>query len=869
MVQCLLMSKKAKRLYEGFQPEHYELILHPDAQNLRFNGTVVMTGKKTGRPSKRITLHQKDLKITSAAVQYHGKRGDEIINLDRTNTHSAYDELRLHSQQMLYPGSYTIRLEFNGVITPELKGIYPANYKHKGKDKRIIITQLESHHAREAFPCIDEPEAKATFKLTVTAPEHETVLSNTPEESHKKIGKLVAHTFEQTPKMSTYLLAFAMGELHYSEAISKAGIAVRSWATIAQPKERLEYATQEAAKILDFFANYFGVPYPLKKLDQIAVPDFEAGAMENWGMVTYREVILLIDSKNRSISSEQFATQVIAHELSHQWFGNLVTMKWWDDLWLNESFAGLMEHVPPAALHPDWQQWELYTAQDIPLITSRDSYKDIQPVGVPVTDPDLISTVFDPAIVYAKGARLIKMLKEYTGEEAFIKGLGAYFAKHAYGNASRDDLWEALSKTSGKDIKALMTPWLVQPGMPVIHVSQGKKKLSVSQERFLLDGKPDGTIWPIPLLSDTTSETPLIDTPVKEIALPSSTYVVVNPNASGQFITHYINDKHREFIARALIAQKISTEARINIFNDLYMLARHGDVSLTDGLDMAIRNTHEPRDSVWGMMARALAAAAQLTEDDKQSEKKLKFLRIAFAQKWYQKLGWDDSPKDDPNTKQLRHTMVSLMISGEDSAAIKEALARYKLAKNDLQSLQAELRSAILAAAVRHGKPGIINELLEKYDTASPDVQMDITSALSSTKEPAAAKVILSKALGAKGFVRSQDVMRWLALFLRNHHVRSVAWEYMVKDWGWLEETLKSSKSFDYLPVYAASIIASEQWAKKYHALFEPKLNDKLLERNIKIGFADIAARIAWRKRDEAAIKKWLVENTKVQLRNS
>ncbi len=463
------MTKKAKRLFEQFQPKHYELAIDPDVQTLSFQGTVTITGRKIGRPSQRLTFHQKDLQFTSVSIVFHGKKGDDEVKLDRVNTHKTYDEVRLHAASLLYPGAYTVRMEFKGRITKPMRGIYPTYSKTKGKDRIILATQFESHHAREAFPCIDEPEAKATFDLTITAPKTHTVLSNTPVKEQSTEGKVKRTSFETTPKMSTYLLAFGIGELHVFEAKTKSGVSVRSWASVTKPKEQLEYSAKEAADILDFFADYFGIPYPLKKLDQLALPDFDSAAMENWGLVTYREMVLLVDPLNRSISSEQLITLVIAHELSHQWFGNLVTMKWWDDLWLNESFAGLMEHVAPAALHPDWHQWELHAMSDIALITSRDVYKDIQPVGLEVTDPDLITTIFDPAIVYAKGARLLKMLLEYIGEEAFTKGLGQYFRRHAFGNTTRADLWQALSESSGKDIEAFMTPWLTRPGMPVVH----------------------------------------------------------------------------------------------------------------------------------------------------------------------------------------------------------------------------------------------------------------------------------------------------------------------------------------------------------------------------------------------------------------
>ena len=320
------MSNEVKRLFQQFQPQHYELAIEPDANSMTFGGTVTIEGRKVGPPSQRLTLHQKDLKIADAKLIKHDKKGDREITVSRTNTHGSFDELRLHADEMLYPGQYTVSMSFKGKITKSLQGVYPCFYKHDGKDKVVIATQLESHHAREVFPCIDEPEAKATFDVSYTAPKGQTVLSNMPSKASKAVGNKVTTSFETTPKMSVYLLAFIAGELHNVETKSKSGVTVRSWSTVAQPKSHLEYSAHEAADTLDFFADYFKTPYPLPKLDQVALPDFDAAAMENWGVVTYREMALLADTKNRSISSEQFVSQVIAHELSHQWFGNLVTM---------------------------------------------------------------------------------------------------------------------------------------------------------------------------------------------------------------------------------------------------------------------------------------------------------------------------------------------------------------------------------------------------------------------------------------------------------------------------------------------------------------------------------------------------------------
>src|SRR5665213_293727 len=376
------MSKEVRRLFEQFRPENYKLSMALNRESMTFQGTVVISGEKVGRPSQRLTFHQNKIKVTAADIIYHDKKGDREITVSRINNQKAYDEVRLHSSTMLYPGRYTIKLTFTGDITRPMNGIYPCFFKHGGKEKTLMATQFESHHAREAFPCIDEPEAKATFDLTLITASEETVLANTPVKKQSTKAGLTNTSFETTPKMSTYLLAFVVGEMHCVTAKTKDGITVSSWATVAQPKDHLKYANDEAVKVLEFFTDYFKTPFPLKKLDQVALPDFDSLAMENWGLITYREVGLLADPKNRPLSGEQLITLVVAHEISHQWFGNLVTMKWWDDLWLNESFASIMENIGPDNLHPNWHQWEEFATSRVLACSQRDIYKDVQAVGV-------------------------------------------------------------------------------------------------------------------------------------------------------------------------------------------------------------------------------------------------------------------------------------------------------------------------------------------------------------------------------------------------------------------------------------------------------------------------------------------------------
>ncbi len=853
------MTKRVKRLYGEFHPRNYALSVTPDAEKMNFTGTVTITGTKIGRPSKRLTFHQKDLVITKATATKHDKKGtQQEVNLERINTHQTYNEVRLHASEMLYPGEYTITLEFSGTIKAKsMQGLYPCYFEHDGKQKMLLATQFESHFAREVFPCIDEPEAKATFELALTTPADLTVLSNTPAVSETKQphGKKLTR-FEPTPIMSTYLLAFVIGEMHSSEAKTKDGITIRTWATVAQPNSFTEYATREAVTILEFFTDYFQTPFPLKKLDQVALPDFEAGAMENWGLITYREVALLADPANRSQSSEQYVSMVIGHELSHQWFGDLVTMKWWDDLWLNESFASFMEHIALDALHPDWFQWEQYTASDVIASSSRDIFKDVQSVRIEVNHPDEISTIFDGAIVYAKGGRLLKMMREYIGDKAFRAGLETYFKQYAYANTTRDDLWHEMSEASKKDINAFMDPWLEQSGMPVISVTHHKDTVDLTQKRFVLDAENDIRLWPVPLLASQPTTIDVLTTASATIPRPSETPVIINQYGSGHMLVHYTDTTTRDYIAESFKDETLRPESRINILNDQLLLARGGVAPLTESLDIIRQATNEPREAVWLIMARAIGTAMNLTEGDDVTEKNIKAFRRNLARDWYKKLGWDDAEKDSPNTKSLRQTILSIMVGSEDKDAQAEALRRYQAAKA-VEDLPAEQRAMIVSAVVRMGE-NVIDDLIQQYKTSpNPDVQLAICAGLTNTKDPNLGDHIIEAALGKNGFVRPQDIFRWFAYLMRNRYTRESTWNWLVRDWARLEALFADGKSFEYFVMYSAAPINTPDWQKKFVEFFEPKSHIIALKRNIAIAKSEIEARIAWRNREEDALKEY------------
>lgn len=837
-----------ERLHKKFKPGNYQIKIDVDHQGLTFAGSVQITGKKIVTDSS-VTLHAKDLVVTSA----------EINGVAAKVSHHDFDVLKLSLDEEIKSGECQLTMDFEGKITDDMSGMYPCYFDHDGKKKWLVATQFESHYAREVFPCVDEPEAKATFDLSVTTEAGQTVLSNMPAKTQDKHGGKITTTFETTPKMSTYLLAFVAGEMHSLETKTKDDVLVRSWSSVAQPLENLQFSVNEAARIIEFYDDYFETPYPLAKCDQVALPDFDAGAMENWGLVTYRETALLSDPKNSSISSTQYISIVIAHELSHQWFGNLVTMKWWDDLWLNESFASLMEYIAVDHIHPEWQIWEQYTASDAIIASNRDVYSDVQPVRVDVEDPAEISSLFDGAIVYAKGGRLLKMLRELIGDDDFRSGLKLYFDKHAYGNTTRDDLWEVMTKSSGLDISSMMNSWLEQSGMPLITLLQDGEKLFATQERLLLDReKPSNQLWQVPLLANKQLNPELLGVKQRSFKSADKEMVILNQFGSGHFVTKYESDEQKKQLRASLAQGRIPTEGRIILLNDEILLARAGKSSLVDSLDLLPELKDEPRDNVWSLMSSIIGNSRMLVEGNGEAEDGLRKLSYDLAENWHSKLGWDFISEEDANTTQLRRSILGLIVSSEYDHAVEEALQQYK--KDAPENLPAEVRSLLMSAAVRFGKQDDRDKLITLLrETQSAELQLDTSSALCSTKDASFAKE-LTALLKDKNVVRPQDLIRWYAYLLRNKHTRETMWQWTVENWDWLLDVFKASKSYDYLPRYAANFMNSQKWLDEYREFFSPMAKDPALTRTIKVGIKEIEARVAWRSRDENKVVDWLVD---------
>lgn len=787
-------------------------------------------------------MHVKDLTVVSCSVN------EQEVPFQLHDN----DELEL-----TYGGSanedLVVLINFEGVITDQMHGMYPCYFEHDGSTKELIATQFESHHAREVFPCVDEPAAKATFDVTLETERGITVLGNMPVATQIEAEDRLTTTFERSPKMSTYLLAWVYGELQKKSARTTSGVEINVWATPAQPANALDFALDIAVRSTEFYNDFFGVPYPLPKCDHVALPDFSSGAMENWGLITYREVALLADPATTSVSGKHYIATVIAHELAHQWFGNLVTMQWWNDLWLNESFATLMEYIAIDALEPSWNVWLDFASNESVMALRRDALDGVQSVQVDVRHPDEISTLFDSAIVYAKGARLLRMLEAYIGKSSFQKGLQEYFTRFRYQNTVADDLWNSLESASGKPIAALMNTWISQPGYPVVTVADG----TLTQEQFFIGEHVDSNrLWPVPLGSDddTLPELMIDASLTADMTITSR----LNVDDSAHFITRY---EPARLIAILADIEHATPLSRLQLMHEQSLLAR-GGLNASHQLVPLLRSyRYETTESVWDIMALTFSELKKFVESNEPATLKLRSLAAELAERQYAKLGWDQQPGETESDTKQRATILGMMLYSERKDVVAEAIRRFDNAA--LTAIPAEIRPLIISTKVKFEEtPELVSTLLDSYrTTSSSDLKQDICAGLTATKHSDTAQLLLDTSKNSK-IIKNQDAFRWFVYLVRSPYSRETAWNWLQDNWSWVKQTFGGDKSYDDYPRYAAAGLVTPQQLHEYEEFFAPMREEPSLARTITLGISEIKAKIDLIERDRAEVVNILTDQT-------
>ena len=836
-----------KHFIETFVPEHYDLFLDLNRADKTFSGKVTITGEAK---TSKISLHQKDL--TVEAVEVAGQA--RPFTLDKDNE-ALYIELEA-------AGSVVVTITYTGKITDNMTGIYPSYYTVDGVKKEIISTQFESHFAREAFPSVDEPEAKATFDLALKfdQAEGELALSNMPEidvENRKATG---VWKFETTPRMSSYLLAFAAGDMQGITAKTKNGTLVGVYATKAHPESNLEFALDIAVRCIEFYEEYYGVKYPIPQSLHVALPDFSAGAMENWGLVTYREIYLLVDENSTALSRQTVAL-VVAHELAHQWFGNLVTMKWWDDLWLNESFANMMEYVSVDAIEPSWKIFEDFQTSGAPYALKRDATDGVQSVHVEVKHPDEINTLFDGAIVYAKGSRLMHMLRRWLGDDAFCKGLGAYFEKHQYGNTIGRDLWDALSQASGRDVAAFMDAWLEQPGYPVVTAKVENDCLILTQKQFFIGEHEDkGRLWPVPLNSNWQGLPDTLTTERLEIpnyaALAAQNEGALRLNTENT--AHYITDYQGELLDALLNnLSSLDNISKLQIVQERRLLAESGKISYADLLPVISKLANETSYMVVSAVSQVLEDLNRFVDEGSQTEEDYKALLKVLSQSNFDRLGFEKQAGESDEDEMVRQLIVGNMIKADDETAKAQASQIFDKYRDNLEKLPAAIRLQVLVNQIKHHESKELTKLYLDLYVASNDGSFKnaLSTALSYTKN----KETLDELLATwkdKFTVKPQDLSAWYARFLNRDFTQEAVWTWARENWDWIKAALGGDMSFDSFVISPAVVFKTEKRLAEYKAFFEPQLDDMAISRNISMGIKEIAARVELVKREKEAVEK-------------
>lgn len=830
------------RFYEKFQPVHYDIYLDIDRAAKHFKGITTIKGNAV---DTKIALHQKFLNVASVQAD-----GQDV-------PFSFSDRQEAIQLELPHSGDVELKVVYDAKLTDTMMGIYPSYYTVAGQKKQLIGTQFETTAARQAFPGIDEPEAKATFSLAIKYDEQpgETIIANMPED-HVENG---VHYFQETVKMSTYLVAFAFGELQSKFAKTKSGVEIGVFSTKAHQPKELDFSLDIAKRAIEFYEDFYQTPYPLPQSYQLALPDFSAGAMENWGLVTYREAYMLLDPDNTTLNQKRLIATVITHELAHQWFGDLVTMKWWDDLWLNESFANMMEYVAVDALEPEWNVWEMFQTSEVPMALQRDATDGVQSVHVAVDDPAEIDTLFDGAIVYAKGARMLVMVRALLGDDAMRKGLKNYFAAHQYGNATGADLWQALGEASGMNVGQIMESWLEHPGYPVVEVKVEDGKLMLSQQQFFIgDGEEKSRLWQIPLNANY-NQAPVI---FSEQSLVLGDYAQLRKQNGRPFRVNvgdnsHVIVKYDETLLNDILdhLDELGAIDQLQLLQDLRLLAEGRQIFYAQIVPLLSRFKDSRSGIVNEMLYHVANSLKNFVQPAAKTERQLQQLFDQLSVKQVQRLGWL-SQKDESNDDQLtRPIVLSAALYAQNRDTIKQAQALFDQYQDHLADLPADVRGLVLANEVKnYGSQELFDTLLADYQkTADAGFKQDICAALTKTQDDQLIAQLIDRFEDADT-IKPQDLRAWFRGVLANDHGQQAAWDWIQQEWSWLEKTVGGDMEFPTYITVISRIFKTSQRLAEFKRFFTPKENDPMLKREIQMDEKVIASRVELIESEQAAV---------------
>lgn len=846
------MNKKFKvRLPVYFKPERYRLVIRPDLDNFTFYGeeTIYFRLVKTTRA---VVLHAKDLDIERAEFALR----DRKIPARNIKYDAEAETATFFFPNKLPKGKGELHLVFRGLIGDKMRGFYRSRYAADGGEKYIVATQFEATDARRAFPCFDEPAAKAVFDVTVIIPKGYTAVSNTvPAVVAEHEPGFETVRFAPTPKMSTYLLAFIVGDLEFVEGKTKEGTLVRVFTTPGK-KEQARFALGVAKRCLSFYNNYFGIPYPLPVLDLIAIPDFESAAMENWGAVTYRESAILIDPKHSSEHNKLWVAIVIAHELAHQWFGNLVTMEWWTHLWLNEGFARYMEYLTLSNLFPEWKMWDKFNQEVLGSALELDALQNTHPIEVAVHHPSEIGEIFDE-ISYSKGAAVIRMLAEYLGPRKFRDGLRHYLKKHNYRNAKTEDLWLALEHVSGKPVRKLMRAWTSKPGYPLLTLAERKGGLEIRQSRFFANpvaarkNRKQG-IWNVPLRILRNGNLKHCLMTGKTLSLPGlKAGEWLKLNAGGFCLYRADYPAELLHLIRGLIATgKLGVSDRLNVIRDAFALAEAGKLSTREALILAAGYKNESDYPVWVEIAHPLNFMEYLWKDEDFYPDYRRFCLELFSG-IARRVGWRKKPREKHEMTLLRSLALYQAGRYGDVNIIRKAQELFR----GRRGIHPDLRGAVYRLVAENGGEKEHRELLRRYRAAPlAEEKNRLAGALASFKQKNLLQRTLEFSLSRD--VRPQDAPFLIVAVWRNPAGRDLTWSFVKRNWKELVKNYGDGHLLSRI-LASAEVFASAAAAADFKRFFRKHPAPSAV-RSIAQALEQAQTNVLWRKRDWKSVGDWL-----------
>ena len=845
-------SADAQRLPSTVRPEHYTLTLAPDLKAATFSGVETIE-VSLAEPVKAITLNSAEIAFQSVTISAGGNQQTATVTSDK-----AKEQTTFTVANQIPAGNAIISIAYTGILNNELRGFYLS----RTEKRNYAVTQFESTDARRAFPSFDEPAFKATYDVSLVIDSGDTAISNGPIISDTPGPGEGKHTlkFLTSPKMSTYLVAFLVGDFQCSEG-EVDGVKIRGCAT-PDKVALTPYSVEVAKYVLHYYNNYFGIPYPLKKLDLIALPDFEAGAMENFGAITYRETAMLIDPKNASVGAKKEVALTIAHEMAHQWFGDLVTMQWWDNLWLNEGFATWMENKPVAAMHPEWDIDQL-VASDEDGTLALDAQPTTRAIRAKADTRDEIGQMFD-GISYGKASDVLLAVENYLGPETFRKGVHAYLSAHEYSNATAEDFWGAQTATSHKPVDKIMESLVAQPGEPLITFGEpANGTVSVSQNRFFLSPsiQPDpAQKWTIPVCFKTGSDKQqceVLSPGDSTLNVAGTSVFFANAGGKGYYRSAYPASVYAAIVANA--ETDLSPTERISLTGDEWAQVRSNKATVSDYLNLVTALKADQSAEMLGTASDGVNAIyEQVAATPEERAAISAWIRSTFGPE-FAKLP-PPSDNDSPNIRELRaHFFDVLGRNGKDPAVMAQARQITAKYLADPSSVDATLGQTALSIAARNGDAALFDQMQKIAETSTnPELQEGALRLLPLFEDPALVKRSLEYASSTK--VRNQDALIQIAYAIYSDASREQAWKYVKEHWDTVK-TLLTPEMGNILVESAGSFCSVD--AREDVETFFAKHKVPSADRALKHSIESIDGCIELRALQESNLKQWIAAQPK------